>query len=615
MTSVASKLIRTALMDRRLAMLTATAIYFLGGAAQTHAAISPRQAASQVDQLLSADVSAAKTTGAAKDDKGAKGSDEKTGGATTSASQSLDKPYSDKSPALKSPPGKIAATKASHSFNTLTSDGAKQADDETFLRRASMDLIGKPPTPAEITRFVLDPSSEKRAKLVDRLLARSEFGENWARYWRDVVMYRRSEDRALLAAPALTQYLTEELNKNTPWDQIARSFITAKGNIRENGATGVIAGQLGQTPEVTAEISRIFMGIEIQCAQCHDHPTDRWKRTQFHELAAFFPRVALRPIKDTKPQSFEVVGNDRARPDKAKVGGLPRGDQEHFMPDLKNPTAKGTLMQPVFFLTGQKLPEGSTDAMRRETIAKWITGRQDPWFAKAFVNRIWSELVGEGFYEPVDDLGPDRDCTAPKTIDYLANQFVEHDYDIKWLYRAIMATTAYQRDSRSRRLPGETPFEANCPQRLRADELFTSLMSAIGVKDEPVAAEGGGKKALLRPRDLRGAFNAVFGYDPSVRRDEVAGSIPQALILMNSPQLARAMDGKRPETSLGALLSSTKDDEAIATELYLRCLTREPKPSELKTCLDHVKKSGDRAEGFEDVLWALVNSTEFLHRK
>ncbi len=576
-------------------------------------AASPKQAAAEADRLLSADLAATQS-----------GDSKSTGSADTKTSNS------EYAHPAESKPGKSAAAKsgaipykqaasspAAQPGNSAASQVAKPADDETFLRRASMDLIGQPPSPAAITAFVLDSSPDKRAKMVDKLLASAEFGQNWARYWRDVIMYRRSEDRAQIAGPALTEYLTEQFNKDVPWDQIARSFITANGDIRENGATGVIAAQFGQAAEVTAEVSRIFMGIEIQCANCHNHPTDRWKRTQFHELAAFFPRLSVRPVnKDAGQRSFEIVGNDRPRLIQPKNPNIPRGEAEHYMPDLKNPTSKGTLMQPVFFVTGQKLTEGTPDAERRATIAKWITSKQDPWFSKAFVNRVWAELVGEGFYEPVDDIGPDRECSAPKTLDYLANQFVAHNYDIKWLYRTIMATDSYQRESRSRHLPGETPFAANCPQRLRGDELFSSLMAAIGLDDARIGRlGGGGAGARYQPRDLRGVFNAVFGYDPSVRRDEVVGSIPQALVLMNSPQIARAIDGKRPETALGELLATTKSDEAVATELYLRCLAREPKPGELKTCLDHVKETGNRAEAFEDVLWALVNSTEFLHRK
>ena len=511
-----------------------------------------------------------------------------------------------------------SAVSYSHKTDLPPAVTAKPADDETYLRRVSMDLIGMPPTPAEITAFALDPSPDKRAKAVDRLLARPEFGQNWGRYWRDVILYRRADDRAMLASTAISDYLEEQFNKNVPWDQIARSFITADGDVRENGATGIVMAQFGATPDITSEVARIFMAIQIQCAQCHDHPFDRWKRNQFHEMAAFFPRIALKPVKlaDAQKRSFEVVGVDRERPAKAKNAAIPRGSVEHYMPDLKNPTAKGTLMQPVFFVTGQKLSPGTTDAERRATIARWITSPQDEWFAKAFVNRIWSEMVGEGFYEPVDDIGPDRDCNAPETLDYLAKQFVAHNYDVKWLYRTIAATSSYQLDSRSRHLPGQAPFMANCPQMLRADQVFDALVSALGIQNEKIDRADGGKKkgAYGQPRNARGLFDAVFGYDPSVRREEVSGSIPQALVLMNSPQIAHAINGESP-TALGKLLASTKDDSAVAEELYLRCLAREPKPDELKTCLDYVKKTGNRNEAFEDVLWALVNSTEFLHRK
>ena len=177
------------------------------------------------------------------------------------------------------------------------------------------------------------------------------------------------------------------------------------------------------------------------------------------------------------------------------------------MPDLKHPESPGTKMQPVFFLTGQKLDYGTPDAERRETIAKWITSPSDEWFAKAFVNRIWAELVGEGFYEPIDDIGPDRTCSAPKTIDYLAHEFVDSGFDVKRLYRIIAATDAYQRESRSRRNPERNAaFAANCPQRLRGDQLYDALVAALGMSDNqpgrcarwPPPEAGAGKGAAAR---------------------------------------------------------------------------------------------------------------------
>ncbi|MEX2137998.1 MAG: DUF1549 domain-containing protein [Pirellulales bacterium] len=490
---------------------------------------------------------------------------------------------------------------------------APRTSDEVYLRRVSLDVAGRLPTPDEITSFKSDPSSEKRAAAFERLLAEPAYGENWGRYWRDVIMYRRSDERARVVGPALEEYLTAEFNKNTPWDEIARAFITATGDVRENGNTAIFMAQMGETADIAAEVSRVFTGIQIQCAQCHDHPTDRWQRTQFHELAAFFPRLAVRPKRMDGPRSFEVSSADAAPRFRRPNNGQARGSQEHYMPDLDDPAARGTLMQPVFFVTGEQLSTGAADMERRETLAKWMTSPENAWFAKALVNRLWSELVGEGFYEPVDDIGPDREATAPKTLDYLAAQFAANKHDVKWLMRTIAATAAYQRESRSRRGPEATPMLANVAQRLRADQLYTAVTSLLGAPPAARPRRGAGPQANLRtPRAL---FDTVFGYDPSAPRDEVAGAIPQALTVMNSPQLAAGMKGDRPRMLLGKLLADQTDDKAVAAELYLRTLSREPTANELEISLSYVKQGGSRDEGFEDVLWALLNSAEFMHRR
>ncbi len=489
---------------------------------------------------------------------------------------------------------------------------AKRCDDETFLRRVSLDIIGRNPSIEELTAFGLDPSSDKRAQTIERLLAQDEYGVNWARYWRDVIMYRRSEDRALLSTPALMEYLQTELNKNTAWDQIATAFITAEGDVSEDGRTALIMAQQGRPEETVAEVARIFMGIQIQCAQCHDHPTDQWKREQFHELAAFFPRVAVRPNRDQEKRTFDVVGEDMyARFARSMNDNRFRGTPEHYMSDLDDPTARGTLMKPKFFVTGQSLALGAKDEDRRATLAKWLTSHENEWFAKAVVNRLWSELVGEGFYEPVDDIGPERECHAPATIHLLSEQFVASGHDLKWLVATIVATDAYQRPSQPRRNPDESPFAANVPQRLRADQLYSNLVAALGLPD---GNTGGGRGIYGIYRGPRTGFSNTFGYDPSLRRDEISGSIPQALAMMNSPVVNGAINA-RGRTTLARLLSEIKDDRALIAELYLKSLSREPSPSEVQTCLNYIKQVNSRAEAFEDLQWSLVNSTEFLHRK
>ncbi len=491
---------------------------------------------------------------------------------------------------------------------------AGRVDDPTFLRRTFLDLVGELPTADDVLAFSLDDSPEKRNKLVETLLADSAFGENWGRYWRDVILYRRTEERALISRVALTDFLAKQFNDNASWAEIATSFMTATGNIRENGATALIMAQSGMPEDVTAEVSRIFLGIQIQCAQCHDHPTDRWKREQFHQLAAFFPRIAIRPDRNAEQPTFHVVVNDQPFRFQRRNNNNNRyrGTLEHRMPDLADPSAEGQLMQPVFFVTGSTLPSGTRDADRRNTLAEWITAPDNPWFAKAYVNRIWSELVGEGFYEPIDDLGPDRECSAPETLDYLAQRFADSGYDTKWLFRTIMATDAYQLESRSRRDYDEVPFRANCPQRLRGDQLFDALLSALDLESR-TPQRSRGAMGYRRGGDPRSTFNLAFGYDPSDPRVEIGGSIQQALVMMNAPFINQGISARRPD-GLGALLQANPQDEEALVELYLKVLARGPSPTEKQTCLDYIRQVGERHEAFEDITWSLINSTEFIHR-
>jgi Protein of unknown function (DUF1549)/Protein of unknown function (DUF1553) len=500
-----------------------------------------------------------------------------------------------------------------------TKSAPPRIDDERFLRRVSLDIIGRLPTPEQVTAFALDPAGDKRARVVARLLADPRYGQNWGRYWRDVIMFRKTEERQqFLVGIPLESYLADSLNSNKPWSQLATEFITAKGGANENGACGLIVAQQGQPEEIVGEVSRIFLGVQIQCAQCHDHPTDRWKREQFHELAAFFPRVASQPSRpmmgQRTPPEITVTVTDGVRLLGARgpMNMRFRGTLEHHMSDPKDPQSEGKLMQPVFFATGNKLPTGTPDAERRGSLAKWITATDNPFFAKAFVNRLWSELTGEGFYEPVDDIGPDRQVTAPKTLEYLASDFAASGYDIQRLFRVILATEMYQLPSAPRRGPEEPPMQHNVAQRLRADQVFDNLLLVLEASEPP--QPGGGMGPLGRfARGPRQQFSGTFGYDPSVRRDEVQSSIPQALTLMNMPLIASALRGTG-NTMLARKLAAIENDSALAQELYLRVLGREASPSELATCMQFVQQTNHRTEAFEDILWSLVNSAEFLHR-
>jgi hypothetical protein len=483
---------------------------------------------------------------------------------------------------------------------------ARLTTDEEFVRRVYLDLAGRAPTPEEFRQFVGSKQKGKRAELIDRLLAGDDYAANWARYWRDVFRSHATvEQPRLLDFPALETWLTEKLAANTPWDEMARGIIAATGDNEENGATVFTAAHMGQPVEVAGEVSRVFLGVQIQCAQCHDHPSDPWEREQFHEFAAFFAGVQAR----RKPQG-----------QRGTTINVRKGTPRYTMPDLKDPL-KSIPVAPRFFLASseQPAPAGLSAQERRELAAELITAQENPWFARAFINRIWYALLGDAFVVPVDDMGPNREAKYPELLDELAGQFAAGGYDVKWLFRTILNTKAYQREVRSTASPaGRQTFAANCSSRLRADQIYDQLV-ALGVRFGGGRAAtrgqaGAGAAQALRRLGARGVFDVLFNADPSTPHEEVLGTIPQALFLMNSPPVTAAVRAGKG-TVLGELLPQNPDNRAALEALYLRVLSRRPTADEVKLCGQYLQRVGDRREAFEDIFWCLLNSTEFLSRR
>ena len=489
-------------------------------------------------------------------------------------------------------------------------DVSEPTNDEQFIRRVYLDVIGRLPEPGAIREFVASKTKNKRAIQIDTLLANPDYGQNWARYWRDVVSYRSpNENDRQVNYPLFEKWLAEQFAANKPWDKIATEIITATGRNDENGATIFAIAEEGSPVEMAGEVSRVFLGVQIQCAQCHDHPSDPWKRQQFHEFAAFFTGVKSRRVeKAAKGQApvFMVATN---------------GPTHYTMPDLKNPEKK-IPVSPRFFLgDSPQVSEQVKADQRLILVAQYVTDPENPWFARAFINRVWYSLMGEGFYNPVDDLGPTRTPNSPEILDLVAEHWIDSGYDIRWLFRTILNTEAYQRASRSTNTAaGRTPFASNVPSRLRADQIFDALTHAldlnrernqIGVKPAKGKAaepETPRKSAITEP------FSRTFGFDPSMPNDDVLGTIPQALFLMNSPLVTREIQAK-PNSMLGFLLMTHPDNRSVLDVLYLRALGRRPTDREVRACSVHLNAVGDRAEAFEDILWALINSTEFLCRR
>jgi hypothetical protein len=290
------------------------------------------------------------------------------------------------------------------------------------------------------------------------------------------------------------------------------------------------------------------------------------------------------------------------------------------MVDLKHPDSAGELINPKFFIDGSTVAHGLTDEDRRRAVASAFTSPNNPWFARAIVNRVWAELLGEGFYMPVDDLGPTRSARYPEAMELLCTGFVANNYDPKWLVRAIANTETYQRQIRPKSADVDAlPFAAATPVPLRSDIIFNSLAQVFGVSDAEMGGrKGKAKDAKDKPRAFlqspRFQFDALFGIDPSVPKDEITGTIPQSLMMMNSRVFRAGMSAKG-ETRLGTILKQHPDNRDALRELYLVVLAREPSAKEVEICREYIAEVKSRPEAFEDLMWSLLNSSEFVSRR
>ena len=359
----------------------------------------------------------------------------------------------------------------------------------------------------------------------------------------------------------------------------------------------------GNPTEIAATTSRIFLGVQIQCAECHNAKTEPWKREQFHELAAFFGRARIIQHKDVggRGTPYAIEG---------------RSEGQYRMTDKRNPDLL-IPMQPRF-LTGESVPADAPDDVRRSALARFMTSPENPWFARCHVNRMWTCLMGWGFYPTVNDLAAHVTPRHPKVLDLLAHAWTASGYDVQWLLGTIALTRAYQRPVQAPRYTSsENILPEVCPVRLRPEQIFEALQTALGFDENekgiPAPAPSTAP-ALQRHTGLRNMVYMTFRENPSLPLNEVHGKIPQALLLMNSVLVHKftSADGK---TVLAELLGKGLNDEQIVAALYQRILARKATVEELSTCQRYIAKVGSRKEALEDVAWGLVNTTEFLIKK
>jgi hypothetical protein len=487
------------------------------------------------------------------------------------------------------------------------SDGCSDLE---YLRRAYLDLLGVLPTAAEAQAFAGDGGPDKRARLVDALLARPEHAEHWAMKWADML---RVEERTLDArgVAALHTWLKESLAANLPLDRFAATLVAATGSTYANPPANYYRAL--RDPVARGEATaQVFLGTRLQCAQCHNHPFDRWTQDDYYGWADVFSRIDYKIVENKRRDDNDQHEFDGEQIVEVKASGA-----------MKDPRTGRDVAAARFLGAAEPL---AAEADRLAGLAAWMT-RSDL-FARAQVNRVWATLMGRGIVDPVDDFRATNPPSHPALLDRLAGDFVAGGYDQRALIKLIMASRTYALSSE----PNETNagddvnYSRALPRRLGAEQLLDAQHQALGVRPEFAGYPKGmraGQIPGVRVRDrkqrptMADNFLVAFGKPPRLlscdceRTNET--TLGQAFQLISGPTVAALLAAG--DNRIGTLIDEGKSDEQIVQELYWSALTRPPAGDELAGMTGHVGRSGDRRKALEDVAWALLNSKEFVLRK
>jgi hypothetical protein len=465
------------------------------------------------------------------------------------------------------------------------------SSDTEFLRRVSLDSVGLPPTPDEVRTFLADERPEKRSRKIDELLAREEFGDVWAQYWLELSGTTESGDSARFKGMwTLSFWLRDAINRNLPYDQFVRALLSSKGSSLDNPA---ITYGFNRLPKAEV-VPQLFLGVRLQCAECHDHPFDVWKQADYRALGEFFTNVTF---KEGPHDTYGLEG------------------RLFVSPERSLPWEVGKTVS-LRLLDGSAV-EVPAERDRREALVDWLFGTARRLTARALVNRVWGRFMGRGIVDPVDDMRFSNPPVNEPLLEALADDFMAHQYDFKYLVRTILNSRTYQLSS----IPNATNaadgvnFSHACLRRLPAEQLLDSISQVTGV-DEPLRLGPPGMRAVQIPYEGAGSrFLDMFGRPGQrmspcecIRSHEA--TLPQVLHLLNGETVAQKLRGEGG--TLDRLLSAGLADDRLVEEFYLVVLSRLPNERERAFGAEYLRASDDRAAGAADLMWALIASQEFL---
>jgi len=502
-----------------------------------------------------------------------------------------------------------------HIFSKLSMLGLPPsglADDATFLRRVTVDIAGRLPTADESLAFFASEDPAKRAAKIDELLDTPDYAAYFAQKWAGILRNKRAKDTYQRGTYAFHDWLREAMRDNVPYDRFVTELVTATGEIGRNPAVGWFRAVPDQN-EHMQDIAQVFLGIRMQCAQCHHHPYEKWSQDDYYAFSAFLSAVGRKPGE----QPDEVVVHHK-----------------RVVATMQNPNTGVDLMPAP--LGGEPLEIPAETDPRRE-LASWLTAEDNPWFARMLVNRYWKHFFSVGLVDPEDDMRVTNPASHPELLDALAEHFAAGGFDLRELVRTICNSRTYQLSAvpNDHNVADAQNFSRYYPKRLQAEVLLDAINAVTGsgdtFRDQPA-----GVRATWLPDDKFNAdsyFLTVFGrpeMDSACECERVAdANLAQSLHLINSDTMHEKLGG---DAGRAAALSEARDrpDADRVSEIYLHALARQPNEAEFAAARAHLEKKRARAaaeggeaeegssleqaerEAFEDILWALVNTKEFL---
>jgi hypothetical protein len=494
---------------------------------------------------------------------------------------------------------------------------APAADDYEFLRRLSLDLRGVIPTPEEVRAFAGESDPSKREKTADAWLRSDAFAAWWARRWtEDLTLYPTGKVREV--HDAFRGWIRDALRSNMPYDRFVKRILTAKGPSDLDPAVGFLAAGLFNAKDegpkdVVERTARVFLGMQIRCAECHDHPFDDWTQQDFYGMASFFwqARSEVRTGGGMEGQSGWIVDDtSRGEPGVPVPQKGAKKPEEPKEPKGAKISAPRESFGPRYKSTGEGVAANET---RRAAFARLLTS--DRQFARAAVNRHWGLLLGRGLVHPLDGFTAARKPSHPELLEALADDFVASGYDVRRLIKSIVLSKPYQRSSKHGGPEGAAGrlFSQAAVAPLLPEQLFESLVRATGLDQLKPSPKG-------KPVSPVDAFRESFfrEFKASLQPNEPAApvadpTISQALYFLNGDLVSRGT-ASAAEARLGRLLDGEKDPARRIEELFLMTVSRLPKTREAESILARLRKSGDSVRVYEDLYWALLNSTEFVTR-